>query len=178
MTHYSYLKIKFHFYYHLNSRGLICRAVYRAWGDTRRTVVKFYTDQVRIQIRTRMYQFRLCWGWFSCIQLPNLKQKWVFFSNKETLFVDEDYLYNTVFIRKAPIRENTSSECIRIVAAMCSCKILQLYEYEANECGHEPNCERYPKNTSSCSKTKDVFIMHGQNSTCSKIKIITINILL
>ena len=32
-----------------------------------------------------------------------------------------------VFIREAPIEENTASEYIRTVAAMHCCKILQLY---------------------------------------------------
>ena len=37
------VRLKFYFYYHLrNSRGLICRAVYRAGRDRRRAVVIFY----------------------------------------------------------------------------------------------------------------------------------------
>ena len=51
---------------------------------------------------------------------------------KEPLFFDEHKLFMTVFIREAPIEENTASECIRTVAAKYGCKILQLYEYEAN----------------------------------------------
>ena len=42
----------------------------------------------------------------------------------------------TVFIRRAPVEENTASECIRAVAATYGCKILQLYEYDANVCGY------------------------------------------
>ena len=43
----------------------------------------------------------------------------------------------TFFVREAQIEENTVSECIRTLAAMYSCRILQLYEYEANEYGYE-----------------------------------------
>ena len=46
----------------------------------------------------------------------------------------------TVFIREAPgeapgeapTEENTLTECITTVAALCGCKVLQLYKYEAN----------------------------------------------
>ena len=41
----------------------------------------------------------------------------------------------TVFIREAPIEENTASEWIRTEAATCSCKIVQLCEYEAMRAG-------------------------------------------
>ena len=47
----------------------------------------------------------------------------------------------TVFIREALIEENTSSECVCTIAATCGCKILQLYDYEANEYRYEVNCE-------------------------------------
>ena len=47
----------------------------------------------------------------------------------------------TVFIRRAPVEDNTASECIRIVAATYGCKILQLYEYDANQYGYDANCE-------------------------------------
>ena len=40
-----------------------------------------------------------------------------------------DYL--TVFIRRAPLKHNTASECIRTVAATYGCKILQPYKYDA-----------------------------------------------
>ena len=40
-----------------------------------------------------------------------------------------------VFIREAPIKENTASECIRTAAATYDCKILQLYKYGASEYG-------------------------------------------
>ena len=53
---------------------------------------------------------------------------------KEPLFVEDfQFLFMTVFIREAPIEENSASECIRNVAATYGCKILQLYEYGANE---------------------------------------------
>ena len=47
---------------------------------------------------------------------------------KEPLFVDEDYLFMTAFILKAPIEQNTTSECIRTAAVTCGCTIFQLYE--------------------------------------------------
>ena len=38
----------------------------------------------------------------------------------------------TVFIRRAPVGDNTASECIPTIAATYGvCKILQLYEYYA-----------------------------------------------
>ena len=52
---------------------------------------------------------------------------------KEPIFVDEHKFFINVFIQKASIEENTASECIRNVAATYGCKILQLYEYEANK---------------------------------------------
>ena len=55
----------------------------------------------------------------------------------------------TVFIRRAPVKDNTTSECIRIIAATYGCKILQLYEGDENVYGYDPNCEWPPKNTSS-----------------------------
>ena len=51
---------------------------------------------------------------------------------KESLFVDEYQSFMNVFIREAPIEEDTASECIHTVAATYGCKILRLYEYEAN----------------------------------------------
>ena len=57
----------------------------------------------------------------------------------------------TVLIRRAPVEDNTASECIRTVAATYGCKILQLYEYDVNVYGYDANCEWHPKNTSSCS---------------------------
>ena len=61
---------------------------------------------------------------------------------KEPLFVEEhiDFLMN-VFIRGAPIEKNIASKCIRTVAAMYGCKILQLCEYVANVYGYDVNCE-------------------------------------
>ena len=52
----------------------------------------------------------------------------------------------TVFIRRAPVKDNTASECIRTVATTYGCKILQLYEYDANVYRYDANCERHPKN--------------------------------
>ena len=48
-----------------------------------------------------------------------------------------------VFIREALIEENFALESIPSVPRTYGCKILQLYEYEANEYGKEANCERY-----------------------------------
>ena len=39
------------------------------------------------------------------------------------------------------MEDNTASECIRTVAATYACKILQLYEYDANGYGYDANCE-------------------------------------
>ena len=39
------------------------------------------------------------------------------------------------------MEDNTASECIGTVAATYGCKILQLYEYEANEYGSEAKCQ-------------------------------------
>ena len=47
----------------------------------------------------------------------------------------------TVLIRGVSVEDNTESECIRTAAATYGCKILQLYEYEANEYGYEAKCE-------------------------------------
>ena len=47
----------------------------------------------------------------------------------------------SVFIREAPIEENTASECIRTVAAMNGGRILQLYEYGTDEYGYEGSWE-------------------------------------
>ena len=37
--------------------------------------------------------------------------------------------------------EDNASECVGIVAATYGCKILQLYEYNANVYGYDANCE-------------------------------------
>ena len=50
-------------------------------------------------------------------------------------------IFMTVFIRGAPVEDNTASECVRTVAATNGCKILQLYEYNANVYGYDANCE-------------------------------------
>ena len=56
-----------------------------------------------------------------------------------------------VFIRRAPVKHNTTSQCIRAVAATYGCKIFQLYEYNANVYGYDANCGWHPKKTSLCS---------------------------
>ena len=56
-------------------------------------------------------------------------------------FVIDDYFFMTIFIRRAPVEDHTASECIRIAAATHGCKILQLYEYDANVYGYDANCE-------------------------------------
>ena len=39
------------------------------------------------------------------------------------------------------MEDNTASECVRTVAARHGCKILQLYEYDANVYGYDVNYE-------------------------------------
>ena len=39
------------------------------------------------------------------------------------------------------MEDDTASECIRTIAATYGCKILELYEYEANEYGFEAECK-------------------------------------
>ena len=39
------------------------------------------------------------------------------------------------------MEDNAASECIRNVAATYGCKILQLYEYNANMYEYDANCE-------------------------------------
>ena len=57
----------------------------------------------------------------------------------------------TVFVRRAPVEDNTASERIRTVAATYGCKILQPYEYDANIYRYDGICVWHPNNTSSCS---------------------------
>ena len=57
----------------------------------------------------------------------------------------------TVFIRRAPVEENTASERIRPVAATYGCKILQPHEYDANVYGYDVIWEWHPRNTGSCN---------------------------
>ena len=64
----------------------------------------------------------------------------------------------TVVIRRAPVEDNTASECIHTVAATYGCKILQPYEYGANVYGHDANCEWHPKNTNQ-------FMQHERQLT-------------
>ena len=66
-------------------------------------------------------------------------------------FVIDDYIIMTVFITREPVEDNTVSEYIRTVATTYVCKILQLYEYDANLYAYDANCESHPINTSSCS---------------------------
>ena len=60
---------------------------------------------------------------------------------REPIFVDEHKFFMTVFIREALMEENAASDCSHTVATTFGCKILQLYEYEVNECGYEAICE-------------------------------------
>ena len=55
-------------------------------------------------------------------------------------FVIDEY-FLTVFNRRAPVEDNTAMECVRTVAATYGCKILQLYEYDANVYANNTNCE-------------------------------------
>ena len=64
----------------------------------------------------------------------------------------------TVFIRRAPVEDNTASERIHTVAATYGCKILQLYKYDANVYRYDAICEWLSKNTSSCS-IKDSWLL-------------------
>ena len=43
--------------------------------------------------------------------------------------------------RRASVKHNTASECIRTIDATYGGKILQLYEYDANMYGCDTNCE-------------------------------------
>ena len=56
-------------------------------------------------------------------------------------FVIVIFFFMTVFIRSGPAEDNTVSECIRSVTATYACKILQLYEHDANVYGYDANCE-------------------------------------
>ena len=56
-------------------------------------------------------------------------------------FVIDEYFFMTVLIRRAPVKDNTTSECVRTVAGTYGCKILQLYEGDANVYGYDANCE-------------------------------------
>ena len=60
--------------------------------------------------------------------------------SKNGPFVIDEY-FLTVLIKRAPVKDNTTSECIRTVAATFGCKILQLYEADANVYGYDANCE-------------------------------------
>ena len=51
----------------------------------------------------------------------------------------------TVFIRRAQVEDKTASEWIRTVTATYGCKILQLYEYDANVYGYERTANDTPK---------------------------------
>ena len=60
---------------------------------------------------------------------------------KESLFVDEYKLFMAVFIGESQVEENSASECNCTIAATYDCKILQLYEYDANEYRYEKICK-------------------------------------
>ena len=49
-------------------------------------------------------------------------------------------IFMTVLVR-APVEDNTVSECICTVAATYGCKILQLYEYDENMYRYYTNYE-------------------------------------
>ena len=49
--------------------------------------------------------------------------------------------FMTVFIRRAPVEDNTASERIHTVAATYGCKILQPYKYDANVYRYDAICE-------------------------------------
>ena len=42
------------------------------------------------------------------------------------------------------MEDNTASECVRTVAATYGCKIVQLYEYDANVYGYDNDTSRIP----------------------------------
>ena len=60
---------------------------------------------------------------------------------REPIFVIDEYNFMTVFNRRERVEDHCTSECIRTVAATYGCKILQLYEYEANGYGYQAKCE-------------------------------------
>ena len=55
-------------------------------------------------------------------------------------FVIDDFFF-TFFIGRASVEDTAASECIRTVGATHGCKILQLYEYDANVYRYDANCE-------------------------------------
>ena len=61
-------------------------------------------------------------------------------SSQSGPFVIDDY-FLIVFIRRAPVEDNTAQECIRTVATTYGCKILQLYQYDVNVYGYDAKCE-------------------------------------
>ena len=61
--------------------------------------------------------------------------------NERESFVIDNYFSMTDFVRRAPVEDNTTSECIRTLAAKYGCKILQPYQYDANVYGYDANCE-------------------------------------
>ena len=93
---------------------------------------------------TTTHQDRISKGWFTCVPQPNPAEAKV-----DHLLLT--IIFMTVFIIGAPVEDNNASEWVRIVAATYGCKILQLYEYNANVYGYDANCEWHPKNTRSCS---------------------------
>ena len=89
---------------------------------------------------------------------------------EEPSFVIDDFSLSLFSLEEHRWMINyTVSEWIGTVAAKYGCKILQQYEYEANEYGYE-----------ATRKTEDYRVeifLHCLDSTCSKIKLITINII-
>ena len=90
--------------------------------------------------------------------------------------------FMTVLIRRARVEDNTVSECICTVAATYGCKILQLYEYDANMYRYDTNCEWPPKEYQLMEHKRQLIIelryfYISLNSTCFKFKIITRNIM-
>ena len=73
-----------------------------------------------------------CWvrsslrGWFIHIRQPNTAEAKV-----EHLFIDDYFLW-LFSLKDHRVEDTTASEGIRTVAATYGCKILQLYEYDAN----------------------------------------------
>ena len=61
--------------------------------------------------------------------------------NESGQFVIDNYFFMTVFIRRAPVEDNTASERIHTVAATYGCKILQPCEYNANVYRYNAICE-------------------------------------
>ena len=80
------------------------------------------------------------------------------------------------------MEDNTTSECIRTVAATYDCKILQLYEYDANVYGTMRTANGTPLEYQFMQHRRQLitglrYFCISLNSTSFKIKIITRNIM-